>query len=628
MSSAKDLLAPPPLDYVHHSNDEGSGSSSDTVIDHEHSRTPSGVSDFSIVVPDAMALTTSPTEYIKPEPHIHPTFSQSTIPPVIPPPEQRKGRTLVLCFDGTGDQFDLDNSNVVQLVSLLQKNEKSQQMVYYQTGVGTYTGSHKVAKPWLSSIIKTLDFMFASSLHGHVMSGYEFLMQNYQAGDKINLFGFSRGAYTARSLAGMIHKVGLLPSDNFEQVPFAYKMYQRTDEVGWELSNDFKRSFSINVTTDFIGVWDTVDSVGMIPKRLPFTTSNTSVRTFRHALSLDERRAKFKANLWNRPAVEGDLGTGQPEVPNSAASTGSEPRERAPQRMMTEDDGPPIQLHLPKPRLRSKDGKPGEGTKSGAHAAPAATPTRPKLRKHDSKEEVLHKWEKQYSSPAVKTDVKEVWFAGCHCDVGGGSVSNKTRHSLARIPLRWMVRECFKANSGILFLSERLTEIGLDPATLYPYVTPRPPMKPLEGQHIRKHPTKEIPIRPHSMLKKKKSEGQPSSSMSAAPAPINFKSEEEEELRDALSPIYDQLKISKHWWIIEALPMPLRYQRGADQWVKRFGPNLAHQRFIPNKTKSGVKVHRSVQLRMEAEYEEEKLRQKGKKYVPKAKLPLQPTWVD
>jgi Uncharacterized alpha/beta hydrolase domain (DUF2235) len=53
----------------------------------------------------------------------------------------------------------------------------------------------------------------------------------------------------------MLHKVGLLPSDNFEQVPFAYKMYQRTDEVGWELSNEFKKAFSINVTIDFIGVW-------------------------------------------------------------------------------------------------------------------------------------------------------------------------------------------------------------------------------------------------------------------------------------------------------------------------------------------------------------------------------------
>ena len=122
----------------------------------------------------------------------------------------------------------------------------------------------------------------------------------------------------------MIHKVGLLPACNSQQVPFAYKMYTRHDPLGWKQSNAFKRAFSIDVDIEFVGVWyvllslhnpsyihpsqshspfyrDTVNSVGLIPRRLPFTTSNTIVRTFRHAVSLDERRAKFKANLWNRP---------------------------------------------------------------------------------------------------------------------------------------------------------------------------------------------------------------------------------------------------------------------------------------------------------------------------------------
>lgn len=152
-------------------------------------------------------------------------------------------------------------------------------------------------------------------------------------------------------------------------------------------------------------------------------------------------------------------------------------------------------------------------------------------------------------------------------------MSNKTQNSLARIPLRWMVRECFKANSGILFLSERLTDIGLDPTTLYPYVTPRPSIKPLEGLQIRKHPAKEIPIRPHLTLKKKKNHGNQLlvPSIPAVQPASAFGSEEDEELKDALSPMYDQLKLKKRWWIIEALPMPLYYQRGEAQWVKRFG---------------------------------------------------------
>ena len=75
------------------------------------------------------------------------------------------------------------------------------------------------------------------------------------AGDKICLFGFSRGAYTARALAGMLHKVGLLPPDNFQQIPFAYKMYCRTDAEGWTQSTGFKKAFCIDVDIEFIGVW-------------------------------------------------------------------------------------------------------------------------------------------------------------------------------------------------------------------------------------------------------------------------------------------------------------------------------------------------------------------------------------
>lgn len=103
-------------------------------------------------------------------------------------------------------------------------------------------------------------------------------------------------------------------------------MFTSVDELGWKQSNAFKKAFSVDVKIDFIGVWsvvfsytitfanfinrDTVNSVGLIPRRLPFTTSNTIVRTFRHAVALDERRAKFKANLWNRPNhKEQTLGT-------------------------------------------------------------------------------------------------------------------------------------------------------------------------------------------------------------------------------------------------------------------------------------------------------------------------------
>ena len=131
-----------------------------------------------------------------------------------------------------------------------------------------------------------------------------------RVGDNICLFGFSRGAITARALAGMVHKVGLLPRCNLEQLPFAYRMYTRNDEEGRRLSVDFKETFSTNVKIMFIGVWyvvhlsidsyftssprDTVNSVGLIEKTLPFADKNTTILHFRHAISLDERRVKFR----------------------------------------------------------------------------------------------------------------------------------------------------------------------------------------------------------------------------------------------------------------------------------------------------------------------------------------------
>ncbi|KAF9492308.1 hypothetical protein BDN71DRAFT_1451696 [Pleurotus eryngii] len=464
-------------------------------------------------------------------------------PSVIPP--EHPYRTLVLCFDGTGDQFDEDNSNIVQLFTLLKKDNRDVQMVYYQAGIGTYT-SPNIATPLMAKVSKTLDEMVAWNLDRHVMDGYEFLMQNYKAGDRICIFGFSRGAYTARALAGMIHKVGLLPACNHQQVPFAYKMFQRADETGWKQSNAFKKAFSVDVDIEFIGVWDTVNSVGLIPRRLPFTTSNTIVRTFRHAIALDERRAKFKPNLWNRPNTK-----------EQTLSTSDRNRKAH----KNHD-------HSTTPRLKALE----------------------------------RKYTKDHSR---QTDVEEVWFSGCHCDVGGGSVRNDTQHSLARIPLRWMIRECFKTHTGIMFDCEGLQALGLDPGALYPEVLPRAPMTASTGtlriQDIPK-PISGAPNETH--LPNFADVGGYSSAL--------YKSEEDHDMLDLLSPVYDQLSLAPYWWLLEVLPMKQRYQKGDNSWGSYVGFNLGSGRFIPKQKKRGVKVHRSVKMRMEA------LHLNGTKYVPRA----------
>jgi uncharacterized protein (DUF2235 family) len=86
-------------------------------------------------------------------------------------------------------------------------------------------------------------------------------MQNYIEGDRICLLGFSRGAYTVRCLAGMLHKVGLLPAYNTAQVNFAYQFYKDDNSDGWEMSEQFKRTFCQDVTVYFVGIWDCVASV-------------------------------------------------------------------------------------------------------------------------------------------------------------------------------------------------------------------------------------------------------------------------------------------------------------------------------------------------------------------------------
>ncbi|KIO29076.1 hypothetical protein M407DRAFT_21822 [Tulasnella calospora MUT 4182] len=183
----------------------------------------------------------------------------------------------------------------------------------HQRRIGTYAPPGFVSHIG-EAVAQVLDEAFAWYLEDHIVTrepqlgGYRFLMNSYKEGDKICLFGYSRGAYTARALAGMLCRVGLLHARNVEQVPFAFKIFKNArvgsklrkkdhdDPLGWICEN-FKKTFSRNVEVEF----DTVESVGLIPRRLPNTRKNKIVKHVRHALALDERRAKFQASYW-RPS--------------------------------------------------------------------------------------------------------------------------------------------------------------------------------------------------------------------------------------------------------------------------------------------------------------------------------------
>jgi len=224
----------------------------------------------------------------------------------------------------------------------------------------------------------------------------------------------------------------------------------------------------------------------------------------------------------------------------------------------------------------------------------------------------LRHLEREYSDTETTTNVEEVWFAGCHCDVGGGSVANRTRNSLARIPLRWMLRQCFLANTGIMFHKDTFQKVGIDPNTLFPKVLERSPA-------IYQDPTLHtIPVpKPFLVEDDRKAVVYTDGG--------TFVHEAEEDLADALSPAYDQLKLARFWWLLELIPQKIKYQSSStDKTKSELKVNVGRGRHIPLQRKNGVKVHRSVKIRMEAEGVPGV---KGK-YVPKAEFRVEPTWID
>ncbi|KAG8747044.1 hypothetical protein FRC10_002460 [Ceratobasidium sp. 414] len=108
-------------------------------------------------------------------------------------------RTLILCFDGTSNRYDEENTNVVKFMSLIKNDVPERQLVYYQPGIGTYTNPG-IFTPLSMKVANILDQAVAWYIGAHITGGYKWLMDTYKHGDRICIFGFSRGAYTARQV--------------------------------------------------------------------------------------------------------------------------------------------------------------------------------------------------------------------------------------------------------------------------------------------------------------------------------------------------------------------------------------------------------------------------------------------
>lgn len=217
-------------------------------------------------------------------------------------------KNIVVCCDGTGNEYGDHNSNVVQLYRALVQDEG--QVCYYHPGVGTEgsPSSHNKLEAFFSVV---WGLAFGAGLLRYVGDAYRFLMNAYEDGDRIYLFGFSRGAYTARAISGMLHMFGLLHRSNDGLIPYVIRLYaRRTREakgmkMHFEVAEGFKETFSRTVQVQMVGVWDTVSSVGVVwdPLKLAYTARNPIMLNGRHAVSIDERRCFFRNNLWG-PAYE------------------------------------------------------------------------------------------------------------------------------------------------------------------------------------------------------------------------------------------------------------------------------------------------------------------------------------
>jgi uncharacterized protein (DUF2235 family) len=232
------------------------------------------------------------------------------------PLTEHMAKRLVLCFDGTWNRPDQKDgpTNVYKMYTALSPVDPAGvvQKPFYDEGVGTH---------WYDRIRGGL---FGSGLSEKIKEGYGFLIKNFEQGDELFLFGFSRGAYTARSTAGLIRKCGILRREYGYKLEDAYELYRKRDAKTPDTPDAvaFRNSYSQVTNIKFVGVWDTVGALG-IPVGIPWMPmtfrhlidqrwefhdvqlSRTVENAF-HAVAIDERRPQFQPTLWKQNPQPGE----------------------------------------------------------------------------------------------------------------------------------------------------------------------------------------------------------------------------------------------------------------------------------------------------------------------------------
>ncbi|KAI2620828.1 hypothetical protein GGS21DRAFT_536449 [Xylaria nigripes] len=379
------------------------------------------------------------------------------------PTEPMADKKLVLCFDGTGNAFSGSSAdtNVVKILNKLDRLDPHQ-FHYYQTGIGTYdineTSINKSVLGELHSrIAMTIDEGIGNTFDAHVKAGYRFLMQFYESNTKIYMFGFSRGAFTARFLARMVNTVGLLCKGNEELVPFAYALYrrylagevedfnkQRSEHSHHHRHDDDDDESRHDNGAETNPLLEDNEHGDHNPHGHNFAEAHNEITAFSNTFCRKELTRRFCPNDGHEIIDEENIKVyflGIWDCVNSVA---------------------PLERRTPVP-------VPVKGTARYVRHAVSVDERRVKFRP------ALLSQDKHIDGRHDDEDLKEVWFPGCHGDVGGGwpaehfdenlkpikktlwqRITNIFRTSRAKgaskdvnhdpfqmsdIPLAWMIRE-------------------------------------------------------------------------------------------------------------------------------------------------------------------------------------------
>lgn len=209
-------------------------------------------------------------------------------------------KRLIVCCDGTWQKLTSPYpTNVVKIAQAIKPtaNDGTPQILYYDEGVGTEDETDRL-----------FGGAFGKGLDENIQDAYRFLCLNYVEGDEIYLFGFSRGAYTVRSLAGLIYNSGLLARYHIRKTPKAYELYcSRGSGPSDQEAIEFRQKYGDRVPITLLGCWDTVGSLG-IPDLASFlkfdqkinqkyrfhdTQLNRMIKNALHAVAIDEQRKVF-----------------------------------------------------------------------------------------------------------------------------------------------------------------------------------------------------------------------------------------------------------------------------------------------------------------------------------------------